>query len=198
MDAAGVEPGRLDVTVDQSKSGAHLAWRHFHGNAQVPWLVLYTEDRDLWLWRLPGSRQVNAALRAYDTTFEMWDKLDREVNTRHLMMEGAAILMAQQRIIERQAAEARAEEIGGHVVPCANCTALVSETLELMSKGHPFAASWRVDSEERKHWSLRSDFPAPGAVDVSLVAAQYGGGGHPGVAGFTEPAPAQEGAAAGA
>ena len=53
-------------TFDMEKSGARLAWEFLRTRADtdedIPWLVNYTEDRDLWLWELPFSREVNAAL----------------------------------------------------------------------------------------------------------------------------------------
>jgi hypothetical protein len=77
--ADGCERGyglpRPTVVFDMEKSGARLTWEHFHGASGVPcpWLVRMVEDRDLWRWELPHSREVNAAIRSYPMT---WDTLD--------------------------------------------------------------------------------------------------------------------------
>ena len=49
------------VTIDLDRSGAVLAWEHFHPGRPVPLLLRYVQDRDLWRWALPRSREVNAA-----------------------------------------------------------------------------------------------------------------------------------------
>lgn len=180
-------PANCEVVLDETRSGARLTWRHFYGNQPCPWLVDYTEDRDLWLWRLPQSRQVNAAIRAREQSFAELDRLDMTTTANALARDGAAILMDQAKMVAMQCCEAREEEIGGYVVPCVNCTTLTSETLEILCRGRLFAVAWREGADGRKHWSLRSD-GGPGAVDVSIVAQQYGGGGHPQAAGFVEAA----------
>jgi oligoribonuclease NrnB/cAMP/cGMP phosphodiesterase (DHH superfamily) len=71
------------VTFDMAKSGGRLAWERFHGDKPAPWLVDYTEARDLWTWHLPYSREVNAALRSYPMDFATWDKLEESIRNDH-------------------------------------------------------------------------------------------------------------------
>ena len=52
-----------------------------------------------------------------------------------------------------------------------------------MAEGEPFAATY-VDSPKGRAFSLRS---RRDGVDVSQIAATYGGGGHRGAAGFLMP-----------
>lgn len=86
----------VTVLLDQSRSGAQLAYDYFMGigpcttcktsgghadNCPVggslyrPWIVDYVADRDLWQWKLPQSREVNAYLRSIPQDFEAWDAL---------------------------------------------------------------------------------------------------------------------------
>ena len=58
---------------DTTRSGAVLAWQHFHPGAPVPEILLYVEDRDLWLWQLAHSREINAALGELKKDFAAWD-----------------------------------------------------------------------------------------------------------------------------
>ncbi|MDE1971299.1 MAG: hypothetical protein KGI50_07035, partial [Patescibacteria group bacterium] len=44
---------KLIIKFDNMKSGARLTWEHFFGDMASHWLVDYTEDRDLWNWKLP-------------------------------------------------------------------------------------------------------------------------------------------------
>lgn len=47
---------------DEARSGAQIAWDWARPGAARPELVDYVADRDLWTWRLEGSRAVNKAL----------------------------------------------------------------------------------------------------------------------------------------
>src|SRR6201986_525599 len=42
---------------DVKHSGAVLAWHYFHPLKKVPMLLRYVEDRDIWKWRVPHSRE---------------------------------------------------------------------------------------------------------------------------------------------
>ena len=46
---------------DLKKSGAVLAWEWAHDHP-VPWILEYIQDKDLWTWALPLSREINAAI----------------------------------------------------------------------------------------------------------------------------------------
>jgi oligoribonuclease NrnB/cAMP/cGMP phosphodiesterase (DHH superfamily) len=59
-------------TFDMAQSGAVLAWDHFHPGEPAPLFVLYLQDRDLWRFELPGSREVSAAIGSYPLDFRIW------------------------------------------------------------------------------------------------------------------------------
>ena len=131
------------------------------------------EDRDLWRWKLPDSREVSAALDSYPKRFRVWDRLDVET----LAREGTGILRYIRTQVENLAGMAQEQELAGYRVPVVNTSLL---------ERHPeaeFAATY-WDRDGRRHWSLRSR--ADGDFDVSQVALKLGGGGHPHAAGFTE------------
>lgn len=69
--------GRTHIVFDMDKCGARLTWEYFNSKRarEVPTLVRMVEDRDLWLWRLPFSREISAAIASYPKTFESWDYL---------------------------------------------------------------------------------------------------------------------------
>ncbi len=72
---------RLGVVFDMDRSGAQIAWDFFHPGKTRPVLVDYVGDRDLWQFKLPMSREVNAYVFAWDYTFENWDFLDSALRT---------------------------------------------------------------------------------------------------------------------
>lgn len=176
--------GRPNVHINLAHSGAVLAWKHFHPGKAVPDLLRYVEDRDLWKFELPRSREVHAALSSYDRTFEDWSRV-AEMNMMDLAREGDGILRLQTRLSKQLAREAFLMKIAGVMVPVVNCTAFgseVGEAMNLMYPDSPFSAYY-FEKEGIRCWSLRSQ----GKIDVEKIAKQYGGGGHPNAAGFTEP-----------
>lgn len=177
-------PGRGDVLVrfDLKKSGGRLAWEHFRPGESAPWLVAYTEDRDLWLWRLPHSREVNAALRSYPFDFARWRVwADNPGYPRWLIPEGAAILRYQEEVVANHVRFAREVELDRQRVLAVNCTTLQSEVGEKLAEGRPFGVTWFRRADGKYVYSLRS---RQGGADVSAVAKPRGGGGHPAAAGF--------------
>lgn len=185
---AGLTADNLHVTFDMGKSGGRLAWEYFHPNEPAPWLVDYTEDRDLWRWVLPDSREVNAALASHPHDFATWGRLaqlrpsyvpewDDFVN------EGVAILRYQSQQVEGAVKNAVEIDLDGHKVLCVNCTHLTSEIAGRLAEGRPFGAAYFIRSDGRKQWSLRS---RDGGLDVSEIARRHGGGGHRNAAGFEE------------
>lgn len=190
------------VAFDQRKSGARLAWEHLYANrllpapwldseytiSVAPWLVDYTEDRDLWLWKLPKSREINAALRSHPFDFALWERLrqlDRtaSIEESRLVDDGRAILRAEAQVVATHVRNATEVEIDGHKVLAVNATTLTSEIAGELAAGRPFGACYFDRADGFRVWSLRS---RDGAVDVSEVAKKRGGGGHRNAAGFQE------------
>lgn len=178
--------GMKDVpwaTFDMTHSGAYLAWEHFH-EAAVPDFVRYLEDRDLWRFKLPYSREVAAALGSYPMSFEIWQVLS-EMGMEKLKLDGGVILRYQSRRVDEMAARVSWKDFDGHKVPVVNASVLFSEVGDKLCQIYPdvpFAAYWFGRSDGKIQWGLRS----PGRFDVSVIAKKRGGGGHPGAAGFVE------------
>jgi hypothetical protein len=163
---------------EQNKSGAVMAWEWAH-QARVPWLLEYIQDKDLWTWTLPASREINAALASYPYDFQVWDRLRPEV----LEAEGRGILRYERELVAKIGAEAVLVEFHGSTVPAVHSAVLTSQLGEYLNKGYPFCVIWH-ERNGRRYFSLRS---ASDGVDVSAIAAAYGGGGHVHAAGFSIP-----------
>lgn len=163
---------------DQKKSGAVLAWEWAH-QTPVPWLLQYVQDKDLWEWTLPGSREISAALGSYPFDFAVWDGLRQEA----LEAEGRAILRYENEIVGKIAAHAVMVSFQGQLIPVVQSAVLTSQVGERLSKGHPFCIIWH-DRDGRRYYSLRS---TPEGADVAAIATRYGGGGHTHAAGFSVP-----------
>jgi uncharacterized protein len=185
--SALLDTGKIQGLFDMNKSGAMLTWQWFNPDQQSPKLIAYIQDRDLWQFKLDGSREINAALSSYPYDFDVWDKLmaSHEDDIESLRRDGAAIeRMLQKDIKELIASGVRRMHIGGYDVPVLNAShAYVSDAGHIMSMGEPFAACY-WDHPDGRSFSLRS---AEDGIDVAEVAKNYGGGGHIHAAGFTVP-----------
>jgi hypothetical protein len=192
--AAVTDHPQLQIVYDLEKSGATLAWDWFHGaNTREVYpgvprrFVEYLEDRDLWRWQLPQSREVSVALWSHPRNFRGWTTLAQ--NLEGLMSEGVAILRYQRLLVEQMAAQARWQELDGHRIPVVNATTCVSEVAEWLCEQHPeapFAAYYLDRGDGQRQWGLRA---RRGGCDVSALAKRRGGGGHAAAAGWVESLP---------
>lgn len=179
------------IRFDMSKSGGRLTWEYFFPVGRVPWLVDYTEDRDLWRWALPRSRELNAALGSYRRSFDLWDDfhlLGSDVNMGGraldvLASEGGTILRYQDQLVDSICSCSREIDMDGHGILAVNTSVLFSEVAGKLAEGRPFGAAYFDRADGKRQWSLRS---RDGGVDVSEVACKHGGGGHRNAAGFEE------------
>jgi len=185
-DLAGLEDELDNVFVhfDMDRSGAMMAWNYLNDTEDVPTLVKYVQDRDLWRFDLPWSKEASSYIFAHDYTWENWDRLQHEFETAFskVMSGGAAIDQKHMKDVkELMAASKRRIILGGVDVPVVNLPyTMSSEGCNILAQGEPFAASY-FDKGDHRMWSLRS---VKGGRDVSKVAAMYGGGGHENAAGF--------------
>jgi uncharacterized protein len=184
------------IVFDMNKSGGRLAWEYLtkYGTpgawpTHAPWLVDYTEDRDLWRWKMPYSQAINAALRSYPLDFSLWDQwVGNEWSawgspSESFKTEGEAILRRERQIIADHVQNAWPREMDGHRILCVNATTLFSEIAGELAKDRPFGACYFDRADGKRQWSLRS---RDGGVDVSEIAKAHGGGGHRNAAGFEE------------
>jgi uncharacterized protein len=187
--AVEIQGEKIAAIFDMERSGAQVTWDFFFPGRPRPLLVDYTGDRDLWRFKLPLSREVNAFVFAHEYTFENWDHLERQ--TRHHMdiqrvaeMGGAIERKHHKDIAELVGVMKRRMTIGGISVPVANLPyTLTSDAGNLMAQGEAFAACY-WDTPDGRIFSLRS---TDAGADVSEVAKRYGGGGHRNASGFKMP-----------
>jgi oligoribonuclease NrnB/cAMP/cGMP phosphodiesterase (DHH superfamily) len=161
---------------DMDRSGAVLAWEWAH-RQPIPWLLQYVQDKDLWHWHLPHSREISAALASYPFNFATWDQFQFDM----LKIEGMGILRHENSAIDKLIQGAIMISLGGYRVPAVHSPVLASQIGERLAADHAFGVIWH-QKDGRRYFSLRSK---SGGISVSDIAAQYGGGGHTHAAGFS-------------
>lgn len=173
--------GKLHALFDMNRSGAGLTWDFFFPAQQRPPLINHIEDRDLWQFKLEGTREIMADLFSYPQDFATWDRLFAdEINW--IRLDGVAINRQHQKTVaDLVRTTKRRMLIGGQDVPVANLPYMfASDAGHLMAEGELFSGSY-FDTPEGRTFSLRS---TDAGMDVSEIAKQYGGGGHRNAAGF--------------
>jgi len=184
-DLAGLEAPWYITRFDNDHSGAMIAWNYFFPNEEPPTMLRHIEDRDLWRFKLQGTREINAAVFSYDYTFENWDELMTQsaAGIRQLENEGAALERKHFKDIKEMLDVVYTDiNVGGYVLKCANLPyTLSSDAGHILCETQPFGCCFYF-KPNGVEFSLRSNDTK--VVDVSEIAKQYGGGGHRNAAGF--------------
>ena len=184
LESAFAERVYKTYTHDVNFSGCVLTWQHFFPEEEIPEILLYVQDRDLWKFELENSKEINAFIASLPKDFEEWDSF----YTPEAYDAGRAIIRLQEQAIERRLKDVRMVEIAGHTVPCVNAPENISELGSAMCGAYPdapFSVSYCDRGDGKRSYSLRSR----NGFDVSEVAKAFGGGGHFAASGFSLEAP---------
>jgi len=170
---------------DMTHSGAMLAWKFFHPGKESPRMIKYIEDRDLWNWQLPYSKEFSAAFDMVPFDFEEFDKYLDDSAIDNAQERGAYILAYSKTVISKIAKHAVARKLFGKNVLVVNSSHWMSEIGAALSPKCDFAVIWYHDHESLQvKVSLRAHHDD---ADVSEIAKKFGGGGHRLAAGFNLP-----------
>lgn len=170
------------------KSGAMISWEYVKKmtghKRKLPQVLSHIQDRDLWQWKLPHTREIMTAIFSYEKTFENYDKFMRlsQKGLRDLIAEGVTLERKYQIDLKNNIEQCvRIMCIGDYKVPVANMNGMyASDAGAIMSENQPFAATY-YDTEKHRVFSLCS---REDGVDVSEIAKKFNGGGHRNAAGF--------------
>lgn len=188
---------------DMKRSGAGLAWDYLFGKDRKwettrdcewvyerLWYVNYVEDRDLWNWKLPNSREICAYLGTLPFVFSEWDNLDH-LHTSTILNLGQGALAHIQHYVREAVKQAKVSVVpstsnfpiqdwGRSIavlnVPYLNCSEVGNE----LANSYDISLTWFERGDGITQFSLRS----VGDYDISAFAKAFGGGGHRNAAGF--------------
>lgn len=170
---------------DMNHSGAMLAWKFFHPGKDAPRMIKFIEDRDLWKWEIPYSKEFSAAFDMVPFTFEDFDLFLDDSAVDNAQMRGSYILAYSKTVISKIAKRAILRKMGDKEVLAVNSPHWMSEIGSVLSTKCDFAVIWCYDHDSRQvKVSLRAHHDD---ADVSEVAKRFGGGGHRKAAGFALP-----------
>lgn len=175
---------------DQNHSGAVLTWKYFHPDAEIPSLLLYVEDHDLWRFALPENREFNTSLHTYPQEFTVWDKLISDLKAENFLInfiaKGALLGKFEDKLVTEIFSYREKVIFEGFETYALNTDRIYRSILgnhlaELnQSEGREPLGIVYYHSNGGVNISLRS----LGDFDVAKIAEKYGGGGHKNAAGI--------------
>ena len=184
--SAVVELHDISNTIfDMKKSGAMLAWNFFHPGKEPPKFIQYIQDRDLWKWELPYSKEFSAAFDMVPWEFDEYEKFEDDSVFDDAVKRGSYILAYSKTVVKKVCDKASKRKFGEHDVMVVNSSHWMSEIGSNLAKDCDFAMIWYYDHDD-KHYrcSLRAFHDT---IDVSEISKKFGGGGHRKAAGFVLP-----------
>jgi oligoribonuclease NrnB/cAMP/cGMP phosphodiesterase (DHH superfamily) len=157
-----------------------------------PIFLQHVQDRDLWEFKLPYSKAIIRGATLRQQTIETIDQYmkmsNEELNT--VAAIGEALLMSDETLIKGIVKEcSRKIAISGafeqiHELPLINAPgALFSEMGDFVGSSKDVeGVIMYYDTPTHRVFGLRSN--KVHGIDVSIIAVEYGGGGHKNAAGF--------------
>lgn len=175
----------LDYAVfDMDRSGARLAWDYAYGLSGVPGPINYIQDRDLWTWKLPNSREFSAGLDQLPQTFEAYTELfEQDSVFMDCIKVGKVLIQNENRVIDRTLQSASYLPLRVGCIAHVNTNYLMSEVgAKLALQDVQFSLVYFYQGDKKCFLcSLRSK---RGGADVSVIAKKLGGGGNVNASGF--------------
>ncbi len=171
---------------DMARSGATLSWDFFHPGKDRPKFIEYIQDRDLWKWELPYSKEFSAAFDMVPFEFEEFEKFEDDSVFDDAVKRGSYILAYSKTVVKKVCDKASPRKLDGMDVMVVNSSHWMSEIGARLAPDCDFAMIWYYDHEDKFiKVSLRSFHDK---IDVSEIAKKHGGGGgHRKAAGFQLP-----------
>lgn len=184
----GWDHGRknLEIVFDMGRSGAGITWDYLSdGRCARNELIDYIEDRDIWIWTLEYSKEINALIGFTKKEFAAYDKMSEMLmfHKDSVIDMGALLLESNERhCASIIAATKRDIRINGKQGLVCNCNGqFASDVGNMLAKeSGTFGATYYTDTNGDTKFSLRSI----GDYDVAEIAKLFGGGGHRNAAGF--------------
>lgn len=190
---------------DMNRSGAGLTWDYFFGvdspskgkstwegvpcDVVRPWWVNYTEDQDLWRFKLPDSRVINNWLNVQERTVERWKFIATPwlCSPQRVKDAGIGVQLHVDYMTKAAMKDLQVGKWHGYTVGVVNNghvgTSEIGEAI--YQAGYDIAMMWREAKDGQMRFGLRSR-----VADVGSLAATFpGGGGHKASAGFELPLP---------
>ncbi|CAG8479137.1 5930_t:CDS:2 [Diversispora eburnea] len=176
---------------DMDKSGARLAWEFFWPNKEVPLFIRYIEDKDLFRFDLPNSKEFSISWSIIPMEFEIYDKYAKDEKLVKKAIESGSHIIeyTNHRMAHLQKNDSFKRKMTvqskTYTVYALNSIVWQSELGNILVNKDDADLGMIFSYEGNKkrfRISLRS---LDEKADVSQIAKAFGGGGHRNAAGFS-------------
>lgn len=163
---------------DMTRSGAGLAWDLFN-SAPRPLMIEAVEDRDLWKWTVPNSKDITTVLDTVPEDFSLYSKFCKELeeNPEKIIEQGKAMAIYHMNVAQLLLKDAHPIVHGTQQGMAVNVPhAFVSDVGNLLVQEDKveFAFLW----SQLKDGSVRASWRGKN-TPIDHLARDFGGGGHP-------------------
>jgi len=187
---------RVDVLIDENKSGAGLALDYvlnyrqpgdsnYLFNNRLVRIVEAVQDRDLWLFKNKDTKTIHELLQSIPKTFEALDHLIFEISNTDFdfrMFAAERYFEIKEKLAQDYAEKYQLISFQGYEIPIVNVPANFSSRVgEILCEIHPFALMYCL-STTIVYCSLRSSKRT--GIDIATIAEKFSGGGHKLASGF--------------
>lgn len=197
---SGTFPPNVTVIFDMNKSGARLAWEFMmvrNGTSivkeeDIPPLVRYVEDGDLWRFKLKDSKLIRAFIGIHEFDFVQYSNCDQMLrqDLDRCIFIGSIIRQTNMHMVNQAVKTlVKKKDADGRTYLIGNVVNQISETGNEALIKNPdvdYTQTYfdKVEAERVvRVFSLRSR--QGGNIDVSAIAKKNGGGGHENAAGYS-------------
>ena len=171
-------------------SGCELAWQYFCGDKQMPRSVELIGDYDKWALKFqPECFEFYEGLKMEDTSpnSSLWDRLLESIQQDakdgwfdSILHQGRSAIKYRDNYCEKMCHDFGYEtELDGHKAFACNIYQFGSKGFGERMNQYPFCIAYAYDG---RRWTV--SLYSINGVKVNEICAKYGGGGHPGAAGF--------------
>jgi len=175
-------PDNLKV-FDMNRSGAGIAWDYFHVGKPMPKFLQHIQDRDLWKFALPDTKEFVTFFFEIKYDFSIWEEYLKDEVCEKVIETGKQWMAYKQITVEKTARQASRiiQVISDEyvIVGYTNSYVFGSEVCEEILIKNPI-----IDFSVSTIYNVYKDFTSfslrstDTRFDVSAIAVANGGGGH--------------------
>lgn len=171
---------------DMDQSGAGISYRYFHDD-NIPPLIKYIEDRDLWRFRYPDTRAFHNYLLSRRFDYSEWNDIhERSVSggIDAILGQGNQILEYNKQLVANICKNASIHQTSLYKYGYINTNSHWSEVGEYMLEHFNLDVSIGL-TIDFKLGLIKGSIRSRPTIDITPLAQKFGGGGHKNACGFT-------------
>jgi len=179
----------ISCVFDMNRSGAMITYDYFFPirnkeHESLRYVIGYVQDRDLWNWELPYSKEISEFLNfKIDSTVNSFRNIVEDFDSNTAIMIGSTLIHVKTKAVNIKVKNFRCINIDGIEIVALNSTENISEIGNtLCINERKVSMMYFITETLDVALSFRSLDSLP---DASVLAKKFGGGGHRNACGAT-------------